>query len=49
MIYQVANFLLTKKKRFKTLMLRSDLCSYSDVYIIMTGDNDAKTRNKKLV
>ena len=33
MIYQVVNILL-KKKRFKTLILRSNLCDY--------GDNDDK-------
>ena len=36
-------------------MLRSDLCDYSDVYIVVRGamtvegDNNAKTRNKKLI
>ena len=36
-------------------MLRSDLCDYSDAYIVVKGtitvegDNDAKTRNKKLI
>ena len=39
---------LSKQIRFKTPMLRSDLCDYSDSYIIVTGkiivtnpDNDA--------
>ena len=37
---------------FKTLLLRSDLCDYSDAYIvvkgriIVEGDNDGKTRNQ---
>ena len=36
-------------------MLRSDLCDYSDAHIVVKGtitieeDNDAKTRNKKLI
>ena len=44
----------SKQIRFKTSMLRSDLCDYSDVYIVVTGkitvasaDNDAY--DKKLV
>ena len=38
---------VNKNIRFKTLMLRSDLCDYSDTYIFVTGaitvelDNDA--------
>ena len=41
--------------RFKTSMLISDLCAYSDAYIVIKGritvegDNDDKTRNKELV
>ena len=41
--------------RLKTSMLRSDLCDYSDACIVVkgtitvVGDNDAKTRNKKLI
>ena len=47
-----------KNLRFKTSMLRSDLCDFSDVFcdhivaegkITVGGDNDDKTRNKKLV
>ena len=55
MIYQVVNFLLKKKIRFKTSTLGSDLFDYSDAYIVVKGtitaegDNDAKTRNKKLI
>ena len=36
-------------------MLRSDLCDYNDAYVVVKGritfegDNDAKTRNKKLI
>ena len=36
-------------------MLRSDLCDYSDAYIVVKkriavkGGNDTKTRNKKLI
>ena len=45
---------LNKYIRFKTSMLRSDLCDNSDAYVIVKrritveGDNDDKTRNKKL-
>ena len=28
----------SKQIRFKTSMLRSDLCDYSDVYIVVKGD-----------
>ena len=55
MIYQAVNTLSTKILRFKISMLRSDLCNYSDAYIVVKGritvegDNDAKTRNKKLI
>ena len=44
----------TKQIRFKTSMLRSDLCDYSDAYIFvkgditLEGDNDANKRNKNL-
>ena len=38
MIYQVANILSTK--RFKTSMLRSDLCDYRDEYIVIKGTID---------
>ena len=36
MIYQVYNILLTRIC-FKTSMLRSDLCDYSDAYIVVKG------------
>ena len=54
MIYQVANILLLKIT-FKTSMLRSDFCDYSDAYIVVKGritaneDNDDQARNKKLI
>ena len=41
--------------RLKTPMLRSGLCNYSDAYIVtketitVEGDNNDKTRNKKLM
>ena len=44
-----------KSIRFKTSMLRSKLCDYSDACIVVNrriaveGDNDDKTRNKKLI
>ena len=34
MIDQVANINLTKNIRFKSSMLRSDLCDYSNAYIV---------------
>ena len=43
------------KNMFKTSMLISVLCDYSDAYIVVKGkkfveeDNDDKTRNKKLI
>ena len=54
MSYQVVNILITKILRFKTSILRSNLCDYSDAYIVVKGrisvrgNNNAKTRNKKL-
>ena len=39
-----------KQIRFKTSMLRSDLCDYSDVYIVVKGDitvEGANNRDKK--
>ena len=45
---------VNKNIRFKILMLRSDLCDYSDIYIVVKGritvegDNDAKTKSKNL-
>ena len=45
---------VNKSIRFKTSMLRSDLCNYRDAYIVIKGTitvegaNDAKKRNKKL-
>ena len=53
MIYQLVNILSIKNIRFKTSMLRSDFCDYSDAYIVVKrtitveGNNVAKTRNKK--
>ena len=46
---------VNKNVRFKASMLRSDLCDYSDAHIVVKGritvegDNDAKTRNKKIL
>ena len=40
-----------KKIRFKTSMLRSDLCDYSDAYIIVKGDitvEGAHNRDRKI-
>ena len=50
MIYQVVNILFAKMQG----QLRSDLCDYSDTYIVVKGtitveeDNDTKKRKKKL-
>ena len=40
MIYQAVNILSTKIVRFKTSMLRSGLCGYSDAYIVVKGTID---------
>ena len=51
MINQKKNYSINKEIRIKTSMLRSDLCDYSNAYIIAKGDitvthpNNAK-RNK---
>ena len=48
------NCSVNKEIRIKTSMLRSDLCDYSDAYIVvkgditLEGDNDANKRNKNL-
>ena len=45
----------SKEIRIKTSMLRSDLCDFSDAYIVLEGDislknyNDANKRNENLV
>ena len=40
-----------QKIRFKTSMLRSDLCDYSDIFVkewaTVERDNDDKTRKKR--
>ena len=49
------NYNPNKEIRIKTSMLRSDLCDFNDVYIVvkgdiaLQGDNDANKRNKILV
>ena len=48
------NYNVNKEIRIKTLMLGSDLCDYSDAYIIVKGDitfegdNNANKRNKNI-
>ena len=48
------NYNVNKEIRIKASMLRSDLCDYSDAYIVvkgditLEGDNDANKRNKNL-
>ena len=38
-----------KQIRFKTSMLRSDLCDYSDAYIVVKGDTTlTKTKRKRI-
>ena len=44
---------MNKKVRFKIALLRSDLCHYSDAYVVVViisvrGNNAANRRNKKL-
>ena len=52
MVYQVVNILLRKifktlrKKRFKTSILRSDLCDYSDAYIVVKEKMKSKSKNE---
>ena len=36
----------SKQIRFKTFMVRSDLCDYSDAYIVVKGDIITEGRNK---
>ena len=36
-----------KQIRFKTLMLRPDLCDYSDAYIVVKGDITVEGANNK--
>ena len=36
-----------KQIRFKTSMLRSDLCGYSDAYTVVEGDTTVEARNKR--
>ena len=48
------NYNPNKKIKIKTSMLRSDLCDFSDAYIVvegditLEGDNDANKKNKNL-
>ena len=50
-----SQYYVDKNTRFKTSMLRSDLCDYSNAYIVVKGtmtvegDDDDKKRNKKLI
>ena len=53
MINQKKNYNVNKEIRFKTSMLRSDLCNFSDAYIVVKGninttdpDNAKKKINK---
>ena len=54
MIKSGGNYNVNKEIRIKIPTLRSDLCDYSDVYIIVKGDitleggNDANKQNKNL-
>ena len=54
MINQKKNYSVNKEIRIKTSMLRSDLCDFSDAYIVvegditLEGDNDANDKNKNL-
>ena len=50
----IGQYFAGKKIRFKTSMLRSNLCDYSDAYIVVKGRinvrdaNNANIRNKNL-
>ena len=52
---QSQGYIVKKEIRIKTSMLRSDLCNFSDVYIVLKGDitleddNDANKQNKNIV
>ena len=54
MINQMGNYNVSKEIRIETSMLRSNLCDFNDVYIVvkgditLEGDNDANKRNKNL-
>ena len=54
MIYSSGQYSDSKNIRFKTSILRSDLCDYSDAHIVVkrrisvTGNENANRRNKKL-
>ena len=54
MINQKKNYNPNREIRIKTLMLRSNLCNFSDAYIVvegditLEGDNDANKKNKNL-
>ena len=54
MINQKKNYNPNKEIRIKTSMIRSDLCNFSDAYIVvekditLEGDNDRNKRNKNL-
>ena len=54
MINQKKNYNVNKEIRIKTPMLRSDLCDFSDAYIVVKGDitlegnNNVNKRNKHL-
>ena len=41
----IGNYNVNKEIRIKTLMLRSDLCDFNDVYIIVKGDITVGTPN----
>ena len=48
------NYDVNKEIRIKTLMLRSDLCDFSNAYVVVKGTiavvrpNNAKTKNKSV-
>ena len=46
MINQKKNYSVNKEIRIKTPMLRSDLCDFSDAYIVVKGDITLEDNNK---
>ena len=49
MISLIKHITQTNKKFFKTSMLRSDLCDYSDAYIVVKGKITVQTENNRAI
>ena len=44
-----SSYSINKQIRFETLMLQSDLCDYSDAYIIVKGTITLQTENNRAI